>query len=245
MSERSPGRRTGRRGAPPAASIAALAIAILTVVVVAGLIVGACGKGSSQSLTSLGSPSPGGSSASASPSPTGASPSVTSSSPGPSPTATGPTPSPSPTDPTAAFEAYLAKVKPIRNRFHALALRLHDITWKQAHNVADETWPPAGRKIERLLPRIDVMRADWDAVVPPQGLGRAHRAYLRCMRKYQLAYDRIAYCFKNKLDWSADSANGKRIKHLWDQAENSFDVFKHDVMVQSRELDVKVPWKWK
>jgi hypothetical protein len=260
---RSGGPRRPRRscGSHRFARAPATAAAVL---LAAGLVVLAACGGSSDDLTLLGagSPSPGlsasGGSASSgpggvspSPSATGPtpsasapSPSVSVTGPSPSPSLTGPSPSPSPTSAADELAVYLAAVKPIRNRFHRLAVSVNKVIWTDTPDYADASWPPAGRKVSRMIAPIDQIRVDWDLVTAPATLVKAHAAYLRCMRQYQLAYDKVAFCFKNKADWSADTANGRRFTALWNSAERSFDVFKHEVMVQTRTLHVKLPWKW-
>jgi hypothetical protein len=243
-----------------ASRFAAVAVVTVALVVAIGAI-GGCGGASSNGLAVLdesGSPAPdaaGGAGAPAS------SPAGTLASPGTdAPVSTGDSPdvgvspsgsvlpsvSPSPTyvDAAEELEVYLATVRPIRNEFRALSKRIDKVIWKDAGDYIGASWPPAGRKVNRLSRKIDKLRVDWELVTPPEKLAKAHKAYLRCMRDNQLAYDKIALCLINKADWSEDTRNGRRVVALWEKAKRDFDTFKHRVMVYSRRNDVKVPWKW-
>ena len=238
-------------------------VAILVVVSLTVALGTACGCGGSSSnglavLEESRSPAPdaaGGAGA------TAASPAATLASPGvESPVATGEStdpgaspsgsilpsvsPSPSYVDPAEELEVYLATVRPIRNEFRALSKRIDKVIWKDAGDYIGASWPPAGRKVNRLSRKIDGLRVDWELVTPPEKLAKAHKAYLRCMRDNQLAYEKIASCLVNKADWSQDTRNGRRVMALWEKAKRDFDTFKHRVMVYSRRNDVKVPWKW-
>jgi len=161
---------------------------------------------------------------------------------------TSPSPSPSPT-PTVVSNAdlltlFLADVKPIRARYHGLEDKLDQIIWKDAHKIADSTWPLAGRKVWKLTSKYDAIMVDLQLVDTPALMRPAMKSLLKCLRVERKMYGQIGDWLVYKEGWGSGTANGQRYEKLRVDWGEAADAWRIKVKLEAKRDNVRIPWKW-
>jgi hypothetical protein len=171
----------------------------------------------------------------------------------PSPTDTS-TPSPSPSEspsptPTVAsedqqFNDFVHAVRPIRLRYRTLENRLNHIIWSDAHKYIDSSWPPAGRKVWRLVNDYDAILVDLQLVQTPDFMQPGMDSLLKCLRQESKMYTQIGNWLVGKQSWASGTAHGKRYEALLTESGDAADAWRIKVKLEAKRLSVHIPWNW-
>ena len=142
------------------------------------------------------------------------------------------------------FSDFVHAVRPIRVRYRLLENRLDHIIWSDAHKYIDASWPPAGRKVWRLVDQYDSILVDLQLVPTPDFMQPGMTSLLKCLRLDRKMYTQIGNWLVWKRSWASGTTNGKRYEALLAQAGDAADAWRIKVKLEAKRLGVHIPWSW-